>query len=76
MKFDIAKRERRRPSEWHWRFAWLPVRISTTRVVWMEWYYCRIICVAEGNWAGGDQWRWQTIELGSSTPYDHPLICN
>lgn len=76
MKIDLVRRKRQSREEWHWRFAWFPVRVSETRLVWWEFYYCRLLCVAEGNWTGGDQWRWQTVEMGESKPYDHKLICN
>lgn len=60
MKFEIPKRKRRDPSEWHWRFAYLPVRVSATRVVWWEFYYCRLL----SGWGANGLYcetRWQRL---------------
>jgi hypothetical protein len=64
MKIENAARERQSSEDWHWRYAWLPVRVSATRKVWLEPYYCRLVCTCEGGWAGGDRYRWEIIELG------------
>lgn len=59
MIWRMTKRRRRRRDEWHWRFALLPVRISEEHVIWLDWYECRVVTVAEGNWAGGYRYRWE-----------------
>lgn len=55
MQLAVPQKPKLTSGDWHWKFAWLPTRVSATHVVWFEAYQRRLVTTCEGNWAGG--WR-------------------
>lgn len=45
-------------SEWRWKFAWLPLFLNNDHCVWFGWYERRMVTIADGHHAAGQQRRW------------------
>jgi len=69
MILKISQRKRRDVSKWHWRFAWLPKRISETEMVWLALYSARLVCNDQGGWGSGATHYWEKTKLGSGDSY-------
>lgn len=46
-------------TDWHFWFAWRPVRINETELIWLERVERQLIVDDEGNWAGGTTTHWE-----------------
>lgn len=56
-------------TDWHWRFAWLPVRVSAETLVWLERYHCKLV-----HHDGSEFYHWYYRARKSDTVWIGPMI--
>lgn len=74
MRLPWRQKPKLRWDEWHERFAWLPIAVSDTRLLWGRFYYCRREEIAPGNYAGGHVWRWIRIDPDTGVHWKGPEL--